>query len=58
MAKKVGVIHYDDIVKISKGGQGAEELVRSMEKQGASGLLILLLDADRAHGGYKGCLIE
>ena len=55
MAKKVCVIHYDDVVRLKKHG---EELVKAIEMKGSSGLLILLLDSDRAHGGYKGSLAE
>ena len=49
--KKVCVIHYDDVVKLSKDGA---DLLDSLETKGTSGLLILLLDTDRAHGGDKG----
>ena len=52
LAKKVCVIHYDDAVKLTNG----IELLKSGSKEGSAGLLILLLDADRAHGGDKGSL--
>ena len=52
--KKVCVIHYDDVVKLGESGS----LLKELGKQGTAGLLIMLLDADRAHGGDKGSLEE
>ena len=51
---EVCVIHYDDVVKLAN----AETLLTLLKQQpgAAQGLLILLLDADRAHGGDKGSL--
>ena len=48
------VIHYDDIVKFTS--TKGMEILQSLEKEGSAGLLILLLDSDRAHGGDKGSL--
>ena len=52
LAKKVCVIHYDDAVKLTSG----IELLKSVSREGSAGLLILLLDSDRAHGGDKGSI--
>ena len=52
--KKVCVIHYDDLVKMD--GKTMLDLLKSLELKGSPGLLILLLDSDRAHGGDKGSL--
>ena len=46
------VIHYDDVVKLAS--DGVMDLLKSLERQGSAGLLVLLLDSDRAHGGDKG----
>ena len=34
------------------------DFLKTLDKHGTAGLLILLLDSDRAHGGYKGGLRE
>ena len=48
------MIHYDDLVKMD--GKTMFDLLKSLELKGSPGLLILLLDSDRAHGGDKGSL--
>ena len=50
LAKVVCVIHYDDVVKMQK----PIELLKGLESKGTAGLVVLLLDSDRAHGGDKG----
>ena len=52
--KKVCVIHYDDVSKLAD----SKALLRELEKKGTAGLLIMLLDAERAHGGDRGSLEE
>ena len=48
------MVHYDDITKFSKSS--GMELLTSLEREGSAGLLILLLDSDRSHGGDKGSI--
>lgn len=50
------MVHYDDLVKLTS--EQSMGLLRSLEIKGSSGLLILLLDSDRAHGGDKGSAAE
>ena len=54
LAKKVCVIHYDDLVKLGD----ASNLQRQLDRKGTAGLVVLLLDSDRAHGGDKGSVAE
>mmetsp|Transcript_11892 Transcript_11892/g.15150 ORF Transcript_11892/g.15150 Transcript_11892/m.15150 type:complete len:88 (+) Transcript_11892:304-567(+) len=35
-----------------------KSLIQALDKKGTLGLLVILLDSDRAHGGYKGTLAE
>ena len=50
------MVHYDDLVKMD--AKTGFELLKSLELRGSPGLLILLLDSDRAHGGDKGSIEE
>ena len=54
LAKKVCAIHYDDLIKL----EDPSSLLKALEKKVTGGLVIILLDSDRAHGGYKGSLAE
>ena len=53
-AKKVCFVHYDDLVKLEKN----TDLISKLESKGSTGLIVLLLDKDRAHGGFKGSIVE
>lgn len=53
-AKKVCVIHYDDLVKL----ETTSALLKQLDAKGASGLIVLLINSDRAHGGFKGSEAE
>jgi len=50
----VCVIHYDDVGKLAD----SKALLEKIVQLGTAGLLIILLDAERAHGGDKGSLEE
>ena len=46
------VIHYDDVIKLAD----TIDLLEQLRDLNSAGLVVLLLDADRAHGGDKGSL--